>query len=79
MFFLFPGKVHDMFNWSAVILLLPIEVASGYLYHLTGIIVDSMDIKSNNYNMEMLNGLTRPFTNIIIEVLYFHFSITIIY
>jgi sodium-dependent phosphate cotransporter len=34
--------VHDMFNFMAVAVLLPIEAATGYLYHLTGAMVKNV-------------------------------------
>ena len=63
-----------MFNWSAVIVLLPLEIATGYLYHLTKAIVDSMDITSDNLEMEMLKAITEPFTKNIIEVRSYRIS-----
>ncbi|KAJ8307225.1 hypothetical protein KUTeg_015309, partial [Tegillarca granosa] len=37
------ATVHDMFNWLTVIILLPLEVATGYLYRLTCLVVQAYD------------------------------------
>ncbi|KAJ8302417.1 hypothetical protein KUTeg_018813 [Tegillarca granosa] len=62
------ATVHDMFNWLSVLILLPLEVATHYLYHLTGAIVESLNLKeSSNYKKDMLKKLTKPFTNLIVQ------------
>ncbi|XP_077990591.1 sodium-dependent phosphate transport protein 2B-like [Glandiceps talaboti] len=38
------ATVHDCFNWLAVIVLLPVEVATGMLYRLTSAIINSFHI-----------------------------------
>ncbi|KAF6737991.1 Sodium-dependent phosphate transport protein 2B [Oryzias melastigma] len=40
------ATVHDFFNWLSVLVLLPLEVASGYLYKVTKLIIDSFQIQS---------------------------------
>ncbi|XP_038647389.1 sodium-dependent phosphate transport protein 2B-like isoform X2 [Scyliorhinus canicula] len=62
------ATVHDFFNWLSVIILLPIEAASGYLYHLTHVIVKTFDIKSGEDAPEMLNVITDPLTDLIIQL-----------
>ncbi|KAH9515787.1 hypothetical protein Btru_012006 [Bulinus truncatus] len=62
------ATVHDMFNWSAVLVLLPLEIATSYLYHLTKLIVDTMNLHSENMKFEFLSALTRPFTRLIVEI-----------
>ncbi|XP_059156708.1 sodium-dependent phosphate transport protein 2B-like isoform X2 [Physella acuta] len=62
------ATVHDMFNWSAVLVLLPLEVATSYLYHLTKAIVECMNLRSDNFKIELLTALTRPFTELIVEI-----------
>lgn len=62
------ATVHDMFNWCAVLVLLPLEVATGYLYHLTGALVKSMKLQGENVKVELLTTLTRPLTEIIVQV-----------
>ncbi|CAG5114575.1 unnamed protein product [Candidula unifasciata] len=62
------ATVHDMFNWSAVIILLPLEVASGYLYHLTRAIVSSLDLHVSTQKPPMLTSITEPFVHLIVEI-----------
>ncbi|XP_067857081.1 solute carrier family 34 member 2b isoform X2 [Heptranchias perlo] len=61
------ATVHDFFNWLSVMVLLPIEAASGYLYHLTRVIVKSFDIKSGEDAPDLLNVITDPLTKLIIQ------------
>lgn len=51
--------------------LLPIEVISGYLYHLTNAIVESFHLESGEDAPELLKVITDPFTKLIIEVRFF--------
>ncbi|KAM3937273.1 sodium-dependent phosphate transport protein 2B [Leptodactylus fuscus] len=62
------ATVHDFFNWLSVLVLLPIEIASGYLYHLTSAIVDSFNIKSGEDAPDMLKVITEPLTKGIIQL-----------
>lgn len=62
------ATIHDFFNWLAVFALLPIEVISGYLYHLTNAIVESFHLESGEDAPELLKAITDPFTKLIIEV-----------
>ncbi|XP_078093253.1 sodium-dependent phosphate transport protein 2B-like [Mustelus asterias] len=62
------ATVHDFFNWLSVLILLPIEAASGYLFYLTHIIVESFDIKSGEDAPDMLKVITDPFTKLIIQL-----------
>ncbi|KAH3699565.1 hypothetical protein DPMN_074523 [Dreissena polymorpha] len=63
------ATVHDMFNWLTVLVLLPLEWATGYLYMLTKAIVDAIHMKSyTGGNQELLKALTEPFTNLIVQV-----------
>lgn len=63
------ATVHDMFNWLTVIVLLPIEAASGFLYRLTDFLVSTMDLSTKkNADKEFLTKLTHPFTNLILQV-----------
>lgn len=56
------ATIHDVFNWMCVIVLLPIEVISGYLFHLTKAIVDSLDISgSSKTKRDLLKTITKPF------------------
>ncbi|RUS74012.1 hypothetical protein EGW08_018211, partial [Elysia chlorotica] len=62
------ATVHDMFNWCAVLVLLPLEIATGYLYHLTGALVRLMNLKGENVKVELLTTLTKPFTELIVQI-----------
>lgn len=62
------ATVHDMFNWLTVMVLLPLEVSTGYLYHLTSAIVSSMDTTSEGSSVEILSAITKPLTNMIVQV-----------
>jgi solute carrier family 34 (sodium-dependent phosphate cotransporter) len=65
------ATVHDMFNWLCVIVLLPLEVATGYLYTISSAIVKSFNIKaggSKGEETEFLKHLTQPFTSRVIQV-----------
>ena len=61
--------VHDIFNWLSVIVFLPLEIASGYLRRLTGEIIDSLSLKTNEgVNQKLLKTITEPFTKLIIQL-----------
>merc|ERR1719427_1552368 len=63
------ATVHDMFNFLCVSILLPLEAITGYLYHLTSAIINSMDLKStgkHGMKKEFLSKLTKPFTQLIV-------------
>ncbi|XP_043829136.1 sodium-dependent phosphate transport protein 2B-like isoform X2 [Dromiciops gliroides] len=62
------ATVHDFFNWLSVLVLLPVEVITGYLYHLTNVIVKSFNIKSGEDAPELLKVITDPFTKLIIQL-----------
>ncbi|NXU74199.1 NPT2B protein, partial [Oreotrochilus melanogaster] len=62
------ATIHDFFNWLAVFALLPVEVITGYLYHLTNVIVDSFQLESGEDAPELLKVITDPFTKLIIEL-----------
>lgn len=61
------ATVHDFFNWLSVLVLLPLEVASGYLYILTKLITDSFHIESGEAP-DLLNVITDVLTEAIIQV-----------
>ncbi|XP_041840253.1 solute carrier family 34 member 2a [Melanotaenia boesemani] len=61
------ATVHDFFNWLSVLVLLPLEVATGYLYKVTKLIIDSFHIQSGE-PPDLLNVITDPLTESIIEL-----------
>uniref|UniRef100_A0A673Y3C8 Sodium-dependent phosphate transport protein 2B n=1 Tax=Salmo trutta TaxID=8032 RepID=A0A673Y3C8_SALTR len=62
------ATVHDFFNWLSVVILLPLEAATGVLYKLTKIVIDSFNIQGGNNAPDLLNVITDPLTDAIIEV-----------
>jgi len=68
------ATVHDMFNWLTVIIFLPLEIATGYLYKLSGAIIDQWrddeEFKKgdDSADADILKVITKPFTEKIIQV-----------
>ena len=61
--------VHDIFNWLSVLVFLPLEVITGYLRHLTGEIIDVLDLtQKKGTNQKLLKKLTEPFTKLVIQL-----------
>ncbi|KAK5619582.1 hypothetical protein CRENBAI_012317 [Crenichthys baileyi] len=61
------ATVHDFFNWLSVLVLLPLEVASGYLYVVTELIIESFNIQSGEAP-DLLNVITDVLTEAIIQL-----------
>ncbi|XP_040002849.1 sodium-dependent phosphate transport protein 2B-like [Xiphias gladius] len=61
------ATVHDFFNWLSVLVLLPLEVATGYLYLVTKLIIDSFKIQSGEAP-DLLNVITDILTESIIKL-----------
>ena len=64
----FPYAVHDAFNWLTVLILLPIEVATGYLYYMTAAMVHGIEHNNDNENPMFLKVITEPLTKSIMQV-----------
>lgn len=68
------ATVHDMFNWLTVLVLLPTEVLTGYLFSLTGAIIHSLSLDDTaggkKQPPEVLKVLTDPVTKRIVQVTY---------
>ena len=63
------ATVHDMFNFLTVAVLLPLEIATGYLYHVsTGIVNSYSALTSQEKPSDILKVLTKPFTKFIIQI-----------
>ena len=61
------ATVHDMFNFLSVAIFLPIEMAFGYLYHLSSALVDaSPGLQKGNKPPDILKKLTKPLTAYVI-------------
>ncbi|XP_028831592.1 solute carrier family 34 member 2a [Denticeps clupeoides] len=61
------ATVHDFFNWLSVLVLLPLEVATGYMYRFTELLIKAFDIRSGNAPA-LLKVITDPLTHSIIEL-----------
>nr|XP_009665202.1 PREDICTED: sodium-dependent phosphate transport protein 2A [Struthio camelus australis] len=62
------ATVHDCFNWLSVLVLLPLEVGSGYLHHVTHLVVATFNIRSGKDAPDLLKIITEPFTRLIIQL-----------
>ncbi|XP_072487286.1 sodium-dependent phosphate transport protein 2A [Notamacropus eugenii] len=62
------ATVHDCFNWLSVLVLLPLEAATGYLHHLTHLVVTSFKIRGGPDAPDLLKIITEPFTRLIIQL-----------
>nr|AAB16821.1 Na/Pi cotransport system protein [Pseudopleuronectes americanus]AAB39696.1 Na/Pi cotransporter [Pseudopleuronectes americanus] len=62
------ATVHDFFNWLAVLILLPLEVATGVLYKLTHLIIESFNIQGGEDAPDLLNVITDPLTDSIVQL-----------
>ncbi|KAM7410425.1 hypothetical protein PAMA_001728 [Pampus argenteus] len=62
------ATVHDFFNWLSVMILLPLEVATGVLYKVTHLIIESFNIESGEDAPDLLNVITDPLTDSIIQL-----------
>ncbi|KAJ7316600.1 hypothetical protein JRQ81_002762 [Phrynocephalus forsythii] len=62
------ATIHDCFNWLSVLVLLPLEVSSGYLYHLTKAAVATLHFRTGQDAPELLKVITEPFTSRIIQL-----------
>lgn len=64
------ATVHDIFNWLCVVVLLPLEVATGYLYTLSKAVLSSFQFEqSDGVKVELLSKITKPFTRKIVQVI----------
>lgn len=62
------ATVHDVFNWLTVLILLPVEVCTHYLEYITTFMVTKNVHQDKTANPQFLNKLTKPFTNMVIQV-----------
>ncbi|GAB1600811.1 sodium-dependent phosphate transport protein 2A-like [Argonauta hians] len=63
------ATVHDMFNWLSVCLLLTVEVCTGYLYRVSGLMVAHLSLpKYKTRKFDMLKVITKPVTNLIVQL-----------
>uniref|UniRef100_A0A8C9WHP4 Sodium-dependent phosphate transport protein 2A n=1 Tax=Scleropages formosus TaxID=113540 RepID=A0A8C9WHP4_SCLFO len=62
------ATIHDCFNWLSVLVLLPLEVASGLLNRMAHAVVKSFHLQSGEDAPEMLKVVTEPLTKLIIQL-----------
>merc|ERR1711998_520806 len=63
------ATVHDMFNFMTVLVFLPLEAMTGYLYNLSLAIINaSPGLSSGEKPPDILKALTKPFTKAIISI-----------
>ena len=62
------ATVHDMFNWLSVIVLMLVELSTGFLEYLTGVLVEKMPLGSDVHNPDLLKPITKPFTDLIVKL-----------
>ncbi|KAG9471369.1 hypothetical protein GDO78_015110 [Eleutherodactylus coqui] len=60
------SAVHGTFNWLTVIILLPIELGTGYLFYVSEAIIKSFNIHAGGEAPDILKVITRPFTDLIV-------------
>ncbi|KAM8908326.1 sodium-dependent phosphate transport protein 2A isoform 2-T3 [Spinachia spinachia] len=62
------ATIHDCFNWLSVLVLLPLEVASGVIVQLSHLLVNSFRLQPGEEAPEMLKVITKPVTSLIIQL-----------
>ncbi|XP_017341723.1 sodium-dependent phosphate transport protein 2A isoform X1 [Ictalurus punctatus] len=62
------ATIHDCFNWLSVLVLLPLEVATGLLSYLARVIVTSFHMQSEEEAPELLKVITDPVTKLFIQL-----------
>jgi sodium-dependent phosphate cotransporter len=62
------ATVHDAFNWLTVLILLPLEVATGYLYYMTSALVKGLQSNSDSEEPQFLKVITDPLTTQIVQI-----------
>ncbi|KAI5626789.1 sodium-dependent phosphate transport protein 2A, partial [Silurus asotus] len=62
------ATIHDCFNWLSVLVLLPLEVATGVLSYLARTTLSSFHMKSGEEAPELLKVITDPVTKLFIQL-----------
>ena len=62
------ATIHDCFNWLSVLVLLPLEVASGLMTRLSYLLVTGLRLQPGEEAPELLKVVTEPVTKLIIQV-----------
>lgn len=61
------ATVHDMFNYLSVVILLPLEAATGYLYHLTTAMLPDQEFEKGDKWVGPIKKIVSPLGNKIIK------------
>ncbi|XP_031713880.1 sodium-dependent phosphate transport protein 2A-like [Anarrhichthys ocellatus] len=62
------ATIHDCFNWLSVLVLLPLELASGLMAKLSDLLVTNFKLQPGEEAPEMLKVITEPVTKLIIQL-----------
>ncbi|KAE8286009.1 Sodium-dependent phosphate transport protein 2A [Larimichthys crocea] len=62
------ATIHDCFNWLSVLVLLPLEVASGLMTRLSHLLITSFSLQPGEEAPELLKVITEPVTKLIIQL-----------
>ena len=63
------ATVHDIFNWLTVIVLLIVEVVTGFLENMTAAIVAGIPSGGKGEKPpDILKAITKPFTSVVIQI-----------
>ncbi|XP_029917465.1 sodium-dependent phosphate transport protein 2A [Myripristis murdjan] len=62
------ATIHDCFNWLSVLVLLPLEVATGLMTWLAHLLVTSFRLQNGQDAPELLKVITEPLTKLIIQL-----------
>ena len=63
------ATVHDMFNFLTVVVILPLEAATGYLNTISGAIINaSPGLAQGSKPPDILKAITKPFTSLVMKI-----------
>uniref|UniRef100_A0A672ILV2 Sodium-dependent phosphate transport protein 2A n=1 Tax=Salarias fasciatus TaxID=181472 RepID=A0A672ILV2_SALFA len=62
------ATIHDCYNWLSVLVLLPLEAATGLMSRLSFTLVSSFKLHSGEEAPELLKVITEPVTRLIIQL-----------
>ena len=62
------ATVHDMFNWCTVIVMLTIEIATGFLEWLSNLMATGLVGSDGGSDVKILEYITDPFCNFIVQI-----------
>ncbi len=63
------ATVHDMFNFLTVLIFLPVEAITGYLYRLSDVLMDAFNLKKQaDLKQDYLKKITKVFTDKVIKI-----------